>query len=140
MPKLLHRILFLAVLSFALLSPVCFSRNASQIQDVKQNGEYNLVQNEVKVNDFEVEPINTKQVKNVVPDTKKEGVKVINLFLKVMSAVFISAFILYLVLITVKKYYSSTFISEETEDYESLNLSSPNNKEEALKSFLNRTK
>lgn len=117
-----------------------YSIAQSDIEDIKTNGQYNLVQNDVKVNDLDVEPINTKEVKNVVPDSKKEGRKVINLFLRVMGAVLLSAVILYFILLFVKKYYGSAFAVEETDEFESLNLTPPENKEDALKSFLNRTK
>ena len=141
MPKLLHKFLIcFSIFSFLTFSPALFAQNDAQIQDIKENGQLNMVQNDIKVNDFDVEPINTNEVKNVVPDAQKEGRKVINLFLKVMGGVLLSAFILYIVLLLVKKYYGSAFAVEEYDEFENLNLSAPTSKEEALKSFLNRTK
>ena len=63
-----------------------------------------LIQNDVKVNDLDIEPINTKNVKDsVVPDAKKEGKKLIELFLRTMSLVAVSAVILWFILLFVKK-------------------------------------
>lgn len=100
-----------------------------------------LIHKDIKVNDLDIEPINTSAVKkNVVPDTKQEGKKIIGLFIKSMILVAFCAIILYVILIFVKKYYGSAFVSNEYEEIESLDLTTPNTKQEALKSFLNRTK
>ena len=101
-----------------------------------------LIQNNVQINDLDIEPINVNEVKKtVVPDTKEEGKKVINLFLRAMAGVVICAVILYFVLLFVKKYYGSAFVNTDyDEDFESLDLATPNNKQDALKSFLNRTR
>ena len=91
--------------------------------------------------DLDIEPLNANEVKkNVVPDAKQEGKKVIGLFLKTMMAVAFCAIILYVILVFVKKFYGSAFALDVQDEYEELNLSSPETKEEALKSFLNRTK
>lgn len=117
-------------------------QTVSKDSNTIDNNQMNLVQNEVSVNDIDIEPLNTQNVKkNVVPDTKKEGRKVIALFIKTMMAVVLCAIILYLILIFIKKYYASAFVNnEEIEDDESLDLTTPANKTEALKSFLNRTR
>lgn len=106
-----------------------------------ENQKMELIQNDVKIDDPDIEPINTKDVKNVVPDTKKEGKKVIMLFLKAMFTVFICAVALFFLLAFIKKNWADAFKEVKTEqEFEALDLSSPNNKLEALKSFLNRTK
>ncbi len=98
-----------------------------------------LIQNDVRVNDLDIEPINVQNVKkDVIPDPHKESKKVMALFLKTMMGVAICAVILYIILLFVKKFYSSAFVADE-EDYENLDLSTPNNKQDALKSFLNRS-
>lgn len=171
MPKHLHKIFLSFCVFSLLLSPLSLAEDMAQTQNlppIPSESVLNSVQNsqtenqteqeqltqqntqdlsqnineaDVKVNDEEIEPINTAPVKKeVVPDSKKEGKKVINLFLKVMGAVLLSGVFLFIILSFVKKYYASAFVEEDYEDYESLNLNSPNNKEEALKSFLNRTK
>ncbi len=166
MPKHLHKIILLSCTFSFLLFPLSFAepvqdlanippvalensvsnvQNSQEIIDSSQDSSQDSAQNpnpsQVKINDEEIEPINTAPVKKeVVPDSKKEGKKVIHLFLKVMGAVLLSGVLLFLILSFIKKYYSSAFAAEDYEDYESLNLNSPNNKEEALKSFLNRTK
>ena len=102
--------------------------------------EIELTQDEIKIEDSEIEPLDTKEVKKtVVPNPKNEGKKVMALFFKTMMAVAFSAIILYVILLFVKKYYGSAFVSQE-ENYEELDLSCPTNKNDALKSFLNRTK
>lgn len=101
-----------------------------------------LVQNDIKIDDLEIEPIDTKKVKdNIIPDTKKEGKKVIGLFLKTMVAVALSAIILYFILIFVRKFYSNSFTSKESmEEIETLDLATPNTKQEAFRIFLNKSK
>ena len=102
----------------------------------------NLIQKDVKVNDLDIEPMNTQKVKkNVVPDTKKEGKKVLALFLKTMLGVALSAIILYFILLYVKKFHNSAFANHEDEELQdTYNLSAPNNRNEALRSFLFRSK
>lgn len=100
-----------------------------------------LIQHDVKVNDLDIEPLNANEVKkNVVPDAKQEGKKVIGLFLKTMMAVAFCAIILYVILVFVKKFYGSAFVNQEYDDFEAIDLSAPQTKQDALKSFLNRTK
>ena len=95
----------------------------------------------LKVHDLEIEPIDTNKVKkNVVPDSKKEAKKVVLLFFKTMLGVVICAFALYFILLFVRKYYGNSFTSGDVDDYEELSLSNPENKQDALKIFLNRSK
>ena len=112
---------------------------------IVQNPAYALTnstsQEQVNVKDIDNEPLNTQKVKqSVVPDTKKEGKKLIGLFLKTMAGVAFSAVLLYVILVFVKKYYGSAFVNNDFEAFESLDLATPQDKQEALKSFLNRTK
>lgn len=104
----------------------------SEIQQIK----------DVKVNDLDIEPMNTYGVKkNVVPDIKSEGKKVIGYFLRVMLGVILSSIILCLMLPFIKKYYGSAFVNPKEEEYfEAFDLTTPKNKQDALKMFLNRTK
>jgi hypothetical protein len=110
-------------------------------RDISTNGETELIQKEVSVKDLDIEPIDTKKVKDtVVPDTAKEGKKVIGLFIKTMVAVILCALALYCVLLFIKKFYSHLFVNQDSGELENFDLSTPNNKNDALKSFLNRTK
>ena len=109
--------------------------------DVSLEGNEVLIQNDIKVKDNEIEPLNTNSVKKtVVPSPKKEGRKVIDLFLKTMSAVVFCAVVLYVILIFVKRFYQSAFIDNDDRDIEGFDLTPPQNKHEALQSFLNRSK
>ena len=141
MLKRLHKIL-LTIILFNCLFFVPFAAQCEPLSDNANNSsQMNLVVNEVSVKDLDIDPINTEKVKkSVVPDTKKEGKKVIGLFLKTMIAVLFSAVIVYLILLFVKKFYGTAFYKNEYEEFEGLDLSTPTNKTDALKSFLNRTK
>ena len=101
-----------------------------------------LIRKDIKVNDLDIEPIDTQMLKkSVVPDAKSEGKKVMELFAKVMLAVFVAGIVVYLVLVFVKKYYGSAFVEQDDEEfYEDLDLATPKSKQDALKSFLNRTR
>lgn len=99
-----------------------------------------LIQNDIKVDDLDIEPINTEDLKkNVIPNTKKEGQKVLILFLQVMFGVVLSAAIILIASLFVKKYNSSAFAEIEYDEYAMMNLATPNNKQDAFLSFLNRT-
>ena len=102
----------------------------------------NFVSQDVKVDDLDIEPINTQALKGeVVPDTKNEGKKVFAYFLRAMLGVAFCSIILYLILMFVKKFYGSAFVNPDDEEYfEAFDLTTPNNKQDALKAFLNRTK
>ncbi len=141
MLKRLHKI-FLTIILFNCLFFVPFAAQCEPLGDNANNSsQMDLVVNEVSVKDLDIDPINTEKVKkSVVPDTKKEGKKVIGLFLKTMIAVLFSAVIVYLILLFVKKFYGTAFYKNEYEEFEGLDLSTPTNKTDALKSFLNRTK
>lgn len=99
-----------------------------------------LIQNDIKVDDLDIEPINTQDLKNnVVPNAKQEGQKVLFLFLKTMFAVALSGAIIYVALLFVRKYRSSAFAEIEYDEFAMLNLATPANKQDAFMSFLNRT-
>ena len=82
------------------------------------------VQKDIKVNDLDIEPINTQEVKStVVPNVKSEGKKVAQSFLKAMLIVLFASVIVYLVCLFVKKYYGSAFVAQDDEKYfEALDL------------------
>ncbi len=139
MLKQVHRAFFTILMILALATPCVLADN---IEVKSENpAQTNLIQNDVRVNDLDIDPLNTKKVKKeVAVDTKSEGKKVFVYFFKVMSGVIICAILLYLILVFVKKFYGSAFNTIEEDEYEELSLSTPQNKEEALKMFLNRTK
>ena len=155
MLKQVHKFLTALVIGCFLLTPsiVCAvddisdtaqDKTAEEIpvsRGISQQGDVELIQNDIKVEDLNVEPINTGKIKeSVVPDPNKEGKKVIGLFLKTMIAVVFCAILLYIILFFVKKYYASSFTSSDSEELDDFDLSTPNNKNDALKSFLNKTK
>lgn len=126
---------------FLALNPVYAETEAPLMVDTAAPSQMDLIRNDVNVKDIDIDPINTEKVKkNVVPDAKKESKKVIGLFLKTMAAVAFCAVILYVILLFVKKFYGSAFVPHECDEFEALDLSTPSNKTDALKSFLNRTK
>ena len=129
----------IAVLVFS--SPA-IAQNEEAMHAMKIAQQTNYVQQDIKVNDLDIEPINTQEVKKtVVPDVKKEGKKVFNDFLKVMGLVLLSSVIIYVILLFVKKFYGSAFVEQNDDEYmDALDLSTPDNRPDALKSFLNRTK
>ena len=143
MLKQLHKILFITcfALLFAFNFDAASAQNSSNVLSNATHEQMRLIRNDMKVNDLDIEPINTQEVKNVIPDTKKESKKVMGYFLRAMLAVILSGIILYLILVFVKKYYGSAFVNTEEEEYfESFDLTTPNSKQEALKTFLNKTK
>ena len=126
---------------FLALNPIAIADNNLEALENITPEQMKLIQKDVKVNDLDIEPINTNQVKNVVPDTKKESKKVFAYFLRTMLAVAFSSIVIYLVLIFVRKYYGSAFMNADEEEYfEAFDLNTPNSKQDALKTFLNRTK
>ena len=141
MLKHLHKILLIqTIICLCLATPIAMAA-PSLPNNTATMEQMELIHKDIKVNDLDIEPINTSAVKkNVVPDTKQEGKKIIGLFLKSMIMVAFCAVILYIILVFVKKYYGSAFVSNEYEEIESLDLTTPSNKQDALKSFLNRTK
>ena len=113
-----------------------------QAETTRDNAVQVYVQKDVKVNDLDIEPINTQEVKKtVVPDVKNEWKKVFSNFLKAMMIVLFSGVIVYLILLFVKKYYGSVFVATDDDEYfETLDMTTPDNRPDALKSFLHRTK
>ncbi len=141
MLKKVHRLLLTLVVATMLLTPVVAEDEIPVSRGISQQGSSELIQNEIKVEDSDIEPINTESVKkSVVPDPHKEGKKVIGLFIKTMLAVIICSVLLYLILLFSKRFYTKSLINSESEELETFDLSTPNNKNDALKSFLNRTK
>ena len=143
--KQVHSFLAIIILSCFLLTPsVVFGVGEEDLitKDFSKNSDIELVQHDVHVDEVETEPIDTSAVKkNVVPDVSKEGKKVIGLFLKTMVGVGFCAVLLYIILFFAKKYYFKNYSpDDDSEELEHLDLSTPNNRNDALKSFLNRTK
>lgn len=142
MLKQLHKVFCVTIFAcFLALSSCSFAANDVNLKD-NSNVQTTFEQKDIKVNDLDIEPMDTKAVKKtVVPDVKKEGRKVMFNFLKAMLLVFFASIIIYLVLLFVKKYYGSAFVTHEDDEYfETLDLETPDNRPKALKSFLNRTK
>lgn len=143
--QLLHKafLTFCIICGLFVFSPQVYAlqEQIPIVVDGASKDNLNVIQNNIKVKDNDIEPINTSDVKkDVVPNAKKEGQKVMFLFIKTMLAVAFSAVILYIVLVFIKKFYGSAFINNESDEYEAFDLAAPDNKEDALKSFLNRTK
>ncbi len=141
MPKKISKIflIFILCLNFILISqPKVFGRKPTNTSLQEQ---MELIQNDIKVDDLDIEPINTEDLKKkVVPDTRKEGQKVLILFFKTMFMVVMAGAIIYVVLLFIRKYRSSAFAENEyIDEYAPLNLATPTNKQEAFVSFLNRT-
>ena len=142
MRKQLHKLVLSSIIFCCLIFPctVILQEPSLAVENAAVS-QMDLVTNEVSVKDLDIDPLNTEKVrKSVVPDAKQEGKKVIGLFLKTMMAVAFCAVILYIILLFVKKYYGSAFVSNDYEELEVLDLGTPTNKVEALKSFLNKTK
>ena len=143
MLKKAHKIVYIiCAICFLAFSPIALAdKNEAALKNTTAE-QMNFVAQDVKVNDLDIEPINTQALKKeVVPDTKKEGKKVFAYFLRAMLGVAFCSIILYLILVFVKRYYGSAFVNPEEEEYfEAFDLSTPNSKQDALKAFLNRTK
>ena len=142
MLKHLRSVVCLVAISFVILSnSIAFAENKVSALEHITAEQARFIQ-DVKVNDLDIEPINTQEVKkDVIPNTKNEGKKVMAYFLRAMLGVVFCAIVLYLILIFVKKYYGSAFVNPDEEEYfEAFDLSTPKTKQDALKSFLNRTK
>ena len=132
-------LIFILCLNFILISqPKVYAQKptATSLQEQME-----LIQNDIKVDDLDIEPINTEDLKKkVVPDTKKEGQKVLLLFFKTMFMVVLAGVIIYVTLLFIRKYRSSAFAENDyVDEYAALNLATPTNKQEAFVSFLNRT-
>ncbi len=143
MLKQVHKYIVFALLfcNLFFISFFVIENSAFAVVDSGSSSQMELIENDVSVKDLDIDPINTEKVKkSVVPDAKKEGKRVIMLFLKTMMAVAFCSAIIYVVLLFVKKFYGSAFVSNDYDEFETLDLSTPANKIDALKSFLNRTK
>ncbi|MBR1618146.1 hypothetical protein IJ670_08355 [bacterium] len=134
-------IMMCAILSFSIPEAVAEDNTIPVTQEVSVGNDLDYVQNDTSFDDPEIEPINTQKVKEtVVPNPQSEGLKVIILFFKTMLGVVFSACVIYFGIVFVNKFWASAFINQEFEELESLDLATPQNKHEALRSFLNRTK
>ena len=100
-------------------------------------------QKQIVIDDIKSSPNdNVALTKKVVPDTKSELTKMVKMFLKVMLAVAISTVIIFVVLLFVRRFYSPIVTLEDlNQDSETKNtLDTPQNKNDALKTFLDKTK
>lgn len=121
------------------------SANNTQESDIDRlNEEMGLgEQKQIVIDDVQSSPNdNTALTKKVVPDTKSELTKMVKMFLKVMLAVAISSVVIFVVLLFVRRFYSPvvTMGDLNKEDDNKISLDTPQNKNEALKTFLDKTK
>ena len=89
MLKNLHKIFYIfCLISFlGITQPSNADVNTNALKNITAE-QMNFVQQDVKVNDLDIEPLNTQNVKkDVVPDTHKEGKKVFSYFLRTMLLV-----------------------------------------------------
>lgn len=87
------------------------------------------------------EPYDKSDLKReVVPETRGELFMVALMFLKVMFAVVICSIILYFLLLLVKKGYSEPVVYKTKEENLPEDLKSPQNENDALRTFFNQTK
>ena len=97
-----------------IMVPFSFSGNYT-VKEIAAAGNYTVEDtiavlsdakgDDVKVKDLDIDPINTDSIKkSVVPDTKKEGKKLIGLFIKVMMLVILSSLIVFIVLFLIKRW------------------------------------
>lgn len=124
-------------------SPGDEEQNADDID--KLNAEMGLgEQRQIVIDDIESSPNDNEALtKKVVPDTRSELTKMVKMFLKVMLAVAISAVVIFVVLLFVRRFYSPIVTLDDlsADDKERRNsLETPQNKNEALKTFLDKTK
>lgn len=100
-------------------------------------------QKTIVVDDVKATPNdNTALTKKVVPDTKSELIKMVKMFLKVMLAVAASSVVIFIILLIVRRFYSPKVTLEDlnTVDENKATLDTPRDKNEALKTFLDKTK
>ncbi len=139
--KPLHKFILVLFLFYFLGCTSCVLAVEETSVVNKTQNQMELVQKDVKVNDLDIEPINTSAIKNdVVPDTKKEAKKVLMLFIKAMFIVTLCAGLTYLGFLYAKKYHSEMLNTNEPKDFDMLDLATPQDKQDALKSFLKRSK
>lgn len=144
-----------------LKAPIQDTSSQAQSEDVSQNSETleneideQSVKNEltdeqkaitesdapvVKDVDFSVNS-NDELKKDVIPNTGSELEKLVFMFAKVMFSVLLCSVILYFLLLLVKKFFHTENIIKSDESYDIRNLTSPENSDEAMKSFLDNTK
>ena len=121
------------------------SANNTQESDIdKLNEEMGLgEQKQIVIDDVQSSPNDkTALTKKVVPDTKSELTKMVKMFLKVMLAVAISSVVIFVVLLFVRRFYSPvvTMGDLNKDNDNKISLDTPQNKNEALKTFLDKTK
>ena len=100
-------------------------------------------QRQIVIDDVQSSPNdNTALTKKVVPDTRSELTKMVKMFLKVMLAVAISSVVIFVVLLFVRRFYAPMVTLEDlnADDDKKITLDTPQNKNEALKTFLDKTK
>lgn len=141
MLKQLNKTILLTLIALFFALPAVYAEPAPDVQNSEvQNEQMNPPRKDVKVNDLDIEPMNTRKLKKeVIPDVEKEGRKVIGLFLKTMMAVILSAVLLYFILLFVRKFHGNKYIPNSDEEFAEFDLAPANNKDDALKSFLKRT-
>ena len=121
------------------------SANNTQESDIDRlNEEMGLgEQKQIVIDDVQSSPNdNTALTKKVVPDTKSELTKMVKMFLKVMLAVAISSVVIFVVLLFVRRFYAPMVTLEDlnADEDKKITLDTPQNKNEALKTFLDKTK
>lgn len=137
MLKHLHKILLIGCLICSISLSNAYAQEDKPIEVVNQVTQTTTT---VNVKDIDIEPLNTKEIKkDVVPDVKKETKKVASYF---FLAVVLLAFLVLSIYLAIflRTRYLKAFANELDEFSDKLELGVPSNKEEALKSFLNRTK
>ena len=100
-------------------------------------------QRQIVIDDVQSSPNdNVALTKKVVPDTRSELTKMVKMFLKVMLAVAISSVVIFVVLLFVRHFYAPMVTLEDlnADDDKKITLDTPQNKNEALKTFLDKTK
>lgn len=119
--------------------------NNEQENDIdKLNEEVGLgEQRQIVIDDVQSSPNDNKALtKKVVPDTRSELTKMVKMFLKVMLAVAISSVVIFVVLLFVRRFYAPMVTLEDlnADEDKKITLDTPQNKNEALKTFLDKTK
>ncbi len=100
-------------------------------------------QRQIVIDDVQSSPNdNVALTKKVVPDTRSELTKMVKMFLKVMLAVAISSVVIFVVLLFVRRFYAPMVTLEDlnADEDKKITLDTPQNKNEALKTFLDKTK
>lgn len=94
----------------------------------------------LRVEDKDFDPnANEELTKEVIPNTGMELIKLISMFARVMLAVLVASFVIYFLLLFVRKYFHPPLPAKGEEDFDIRDLNSPKTTDEALKSFLDRT-